>query len=203
MPPATGDPTMDRDRSMLGVSKHLREEPSMCRTLIALAALTWALSLKLAAGCELLDAAAESPLQTRKPVLGAEVFLASGFGVNYHPILAMQRMHQGVDWRAPLGTPVIAAGSGRVMSAGNSEREYGNWVVIDHGGSWQTVYAHLTRFAVKAGDCVVGGTVIGTVGVTGLSAGPHLHFEVRRDGTAVDPMMLRLQPQAKDGRDKR
>ena len=103
-------------------------------------------------------------------------------------------MHTGVDWAAPHGTPVIAAGRGRVSAAG-TDGAYGNRVIIDHGGAWQTLYSQLASFSVREGDCVQAGTIIGGVGTTGLSTGPHLHFEVRRNGEPVDPLILPTLPQ--------
>jgi len=83
---------------------------------------------------------AQSPLEHRKPVRGEDVRLTASFGIRMHPILSIPRMHTGVDWRAPLGAPVVATGRGRVISA-EREGEYGNRVIIEHGGPWQTVYA--------------------------------------------------------------
>jgi murein DD-endopeptidase MepM/ murein hydrolase activator NlpD len=146
-----------------------------------------------AAACEVLEAR-ESPLEIRKPVRGEEVHLAAGFGVRVHPLLNYPRMHTGVDWAAPPGTPVVAAGRGRVSAAG-LDGAYGNRVIIDHGGRWQTLYSQLASFSVREGDCVQAGTIIGGVGTTGLSTGPHLHFEVRRNGEPVDPLILPTLPQ--------
>lgn len=151
--------------------------------------------VQAASACERLESE-ESPLETRRPVLGDEARLAAGFGLRTHPILAIQRMHTGVDWAAPLGTSVIAAGRGRVSSAGR-EGEYGNRIIIDHGGQWQTFYSQLDRFSVQEGDCVDVGTVIGAVGTTGLSTGPHLHFEVRRNGQPLDPMVVSTKQPAR------
>jgi murein DD-endopeptidase MepM/ murein hydrolase activator NlpD len=86
---------------------------------------------------------------------------------------------------------VVAAGRGRVVAAG-VEGQYGKRIIIDHGGPWRTVYAQLSAFTVKEGDCVKARSVIGRVGATGLATGPHLHFEVLRDGKPVDPMLLRI-----------
>jgi murein DD-endopeptidase MepM/ murein hydrolase activator NlpD len=146
-----------------------------------------------AAACEVLEAR-ESPLEIRKPVRGEEVHLAAGFGMRMHPLLNYLSLHMGVDWAAPHGTPVIAAGRGRVSAAG-VDGAYGNRVIIDHGGAWQTLYSQLASFSVREGGCVEAGTVIGAVGTTGLSVGPHLHFEVRRNGEPVDPLRLPVIPQ--------
>lgn len=112
----------------------------------------------------------------------------SGFGPRMHPILKQLRNHDGIDWAAPTGTPIHAAGAGKIAVAGNGGG-YGNVVYIDHGGGVQTRYAHLSRFAptTRAGAQVAQGDVIGYVGTTGRSTGPHLHFEVRLNGKPVDP----------------
>lgn len=149
-----------------------------------------ALSAPAAATCELPTAdPAQSPIQTRKPVIGDEVRLTSGFGMRRHPLLKQPRLHTGVDWAAPIGTQVIAAGAGRVVAA-EPKGEYGNAVLIDHGGGWQTHYTQLSAFDAKQGDCVQFGAPIGKVGTTGLSVGPHLHFEVLRHGQFLDPMSI-------------
>jgi murein DD-endopeptidase MepM/ murein hydrolase activator NlpD len=137
----------------------------------------------------------KSPLHTRKPVIGEDVRLTSGFGMQRHPLLDVPRLHTGVDWAAPTGTQVVAAGPGRVVEAG-PRGEYGNAVLIDHGSGWQTLYGQLLRIEVKAGDCVAFGAPIGKVGSTGLSSGPHLHYEVRRDDKPIDPMtvMTKAEP---------
>lgn len=96
------------------------------------------------------------------------------------------RRHAGLDYGVPTGTPVGAAGAGRVTYAGSSSG-YGLRVDVDHGGGLTTRYAHLDRIGVKVGQTVRGGQSLGTSGNTGRSTGPHLHFEVRRNGTAVDP----------------
>lgn len=113
----------------------------------------------------------------------------SGFGPRMHPILRQVRNHNGVDWAAPTGTPVHAAADGKVTLAGNGGG-YGNVIYIDHGGGRQTRYAHLNAFAqgISAGAPVKAGEVIGYVGTTGRSTGPHLHFEFWVNGTPVDPM---------------
>ncbi|HEY8262749.1 MAG TPA: M23 family metallopeptidase [Methyloceanibacter sp.] len=106
-----------------------------------------------------------------------------------HPILGATRLHTGVDWSAPMGTAVVAAVRGRVTAAG-TEGPYGKRVIVDHGASYQTMYAQLGTISVVVGDCVAPGDLIGTVGVSGLTTGPHLHFEVRHMGQAIDPMSL-------------
>jgi len=127
-------------------------------------------------------------LQT--PVTGSKAQLGARFGMRTDPILDRTRLHAGIDWTAPVGTPVVAAIHGRVTAAG-AEDDYGKRVIVDHGGSYQTVYALLDAISVVVGTCVAPGDLIGTVGVTGLTTGSHLHFEVRRDGQPIDPMSLR------------
>ena len=146
------------------------------------------LGANAAAACETFAGPADtSPLHTRKPVNGEDVRLATGFGMRRHPLLMINKMHTGVDWSAPTGTPVVAAGGGRVSFAG-VKGEYGKVVFIDHGGGWQTAYAHLSSIEVGEGDCVAALTVIGRIGSTGLSSGPQLHFEVLHQGRYLDPM---------------
>lgn len=121
---------------------------------------------------------------SRMPVDG--VTLTSGFGMRNHPILRKRRHHNGVDLAAPRGTPVYATADGMIGRAFRFS-SYGNYVEIEHGGDLQTRYAHLQRYTVRAGDEVKKGDLIGYVGSTGRSTGPHLHYEVRVDGEPVDP----------------
>ncbi len=121
----------------------------------------------------------------RKPVLG-EVEFTSGFGIRIDPFLGRPAMHTGVDFRAAMGDPVRATANGKVVSAGWAGG-YGRMVEIDHGNGLSTRYGHLSEISVKAGDQVKIGQVIGAVGSTGRSTGPHLHYETRIDGEAVDP----------------
>jgi len=115
-------------------------------------------------------------------------FLSSNFAlVRYHPILHYGRPHEGVDISAPYGTPIIASAAGRVMKVG-WENGYGMTVEIDHGYGITTRYAHQSRTAVRVGQMLKRGDRIGYVGSTGLSTGPHLHYEVRVDGRATDPL---------------
>jgi murein DD-endopeptidase MepM/ murein hydrolase activator NlpD len=104
-----------------------------------------------------------------------------------HPILGVRRMHTGVDIAAGSGTPIHAAGGGVVVYAARLGG-YGNCVIVDHGGGLATLYGHCSSIAVGAGQRVSQGQVIAYVGATGLATGPHLHFEVRRNGTPVNPL---------------
>jgi murein DD-endopeptidase MepM/ murein hydrolase activator NlpD len=121
----------------------------------------------------------------RKPVIG-EVEFTSGFGVRLDPFLGRPAMHTGLDFRAATGDPVRATANGKVVSSGWAGG-YGRMVEIDHGNGLSTRYGHLSEINVKVGDPVKIGQVIGAVGSTGRSTGPHLHYETRIDGEAVDP----------------
>jgi murein DD-endopeptidase MepM/ murein hydrolase activator NlpD len=120
----------------------------------------------------------------RIPVAGR---FSSGFGGRYHPILKRTRMHTGLDIAAPSGTAIHAAGNGEVIFAG-WRGGYGNCVIIDHGGGVATLYAHCSRLYVGVGRRVSTGDRIAAVGSTGMSTGPHLHWEVRVNGTPVNPL---------------
>lgn len=113
--------------------------------------------------------------------------ITSTFGMRVHPILGYARMHNGVDMAAPKGTPVYAAKSGRVTAAG-WDGQMGNYVSINHGDGFASIYMHMTHFIVSSGSYVNAGQVIGYVGSTGLSTGPHLHFGISYNGTYVNPM---------------
>jgi len=121
----------------------------------------------------------------RKPVIG-EVEFTSGFGVRSDPFLGRPAMHTGLDFRAATGDPVRATANGKVVSSGWAGG-YGRMVEIDHGNGLSTRYGHLSEIGVKVGDQIRIGQVIGAVGSTGRSTGPHLHYETRIDGDAVDP----------------
>jgi hypothetical protein len=121
----------------------------------------------------------------RKPVIG-EVEFTSGFGVRSDPFLGRPAMHTGLDFRAASGDPVRATANGKVVSSGWAGG-YGRMVEIDHGNGLSTRYGHLSEISVRVGDVIKIGQVIGAVGSTGRSTGPHLHYETRIDGDAVDP----------------
>jgi murein DD-endopeptidase MepM/ murein hydrolase activator NlpD len=121
----------------------------------------------------------------RKPVVG-EVEFTSGFGVRSDPFLGRPAMHTGLDFRAAMGDPVRATANGKVVSSGWAGG-YGRMVEVDHGNGLSTRYGHLSEIGVKLGDQIRIGQVIGAVGSTGRSTGPHLHYETRIDGDAVDP----------------
>lgn len=115
--------------------------------------------------------------------------LTSAFGMRPHPILGGVRGHGGVDLAAPAGSPVFATGPGRVINASWSGG-YGLLVTIDHGGGKQSRYGHLSAATVAVGQTVAAGAVVGLVGSTGLATGPHLHYEIRVNGAAVDPVRV-------------
>ena len=121
----------------------------------------------------------------RKPVIG-DVEFTSGFGVRSDPFLGRPAMHTGLDFRAAAGDPVRATANGKVVSSGWAGG-YGRMVEVDHGNGLSTRYGHLSEILVKVGDVVRMGQVVGAVGSTGRSTGPHLHYETRIDGEAVDP----------------
>lgn len=130
---------------------------------------------------------------TRRPVRSPDVRLTSGYGLRFHPVLNERRMHTGVDWASPPGTPILAAGNGTIEEAGR-KGQYGNYVRIRHANGYQTAYGHMSRFApgVRDGIKVRQGQVIGYVGSTGLSSGPHLHFEVLVNNRFVDPLSIQV-----------
>jgi murein DD-endopeptidase MepM/ murein hydrolase activator NlpD len=136
--------------------------------------------------CEKLDARRVylESLPSLWPVHG---LLSSGFGVRVSPFTDTKVFHQGLDIDAPKGSPIRAAGGGKVVRCGFEPR-YGNLVVIDHGNGYRTVYAHLSKRLVEVGDTVRRGDLIGKVGDTGRTTGPHLHYEVRLNGLPVNPV---------------
>ena len=126
--------------------------------------------------------------------------MKSTFGPRMHPSLGVVRIHKGVDWAAPIGTPVFAAFDGKIAYAGDG-KDYGNVVKISHPGGRESRYAHLSRFAqnLKPGLDVKAGDIIGYVGTTGLSTGPHLHFELYAAGSAIDPLQSAVAAVRSDG----
>jgi len=132
---------------------------------------------------------ARASVELRLPLEGR---ISSGFGMRRDPINGARRQHQGVDIAAPRGTPIRAAADGVVVFSGR-QRGYGRTVVIEHADGTRTRYAHAERLLVKAGDTVSGQQEIAAVGNTGRATGPHLHFEVERDGKRIDPASLFAQ----------
>jgi murein DD-endopeptidase MepM/ murein hydrolase activator NlpD len=113
--------------------------------------------------------------------------MASGFGMRMHPIHKIQKFHQGMDFTAVTGTEIYSTGDGKVTFADYKANGYGIHVIVDHGFGYETLYAHMDEVKVRSGQAVKRGDVIGLVGNTGLSAGPHLHYEVHKEGKAVNP----------------
>ena len=129
----------------------------------------------------------------RRPIRGDEVRLTSGFGIRFHPLLNERKMHTGIDWAAPTGTPILAAGTGTIEEAGRKGQN-GIYMRIRHANGYQTAYSHMSRLANGARDGikVQQGQIIGYVGTTGLSSGPHLHFEVLVNSRFVDPLQIEV-----------
>ena len=127
----------------------------------------------------------------KTPINGAR--LSSGYGNRKHPILGYTKMHRGLDFAAPSGTPVFAAGDGVVEKAGWNG-SYGRYIRIRHTGTYKTAYAHLSGINknVRVGKRVLQGKIIGFVGSSGRSTGPHLHYEVLRNNKQVNPMNIKL-----------
>ena len=114
--------------------------------------------------------------------------IASGFGYRIDPIYKTTKMHAGIDFTAPQGTPIYATANGTVKVAGRSDGGYGNHVVINHGYGYETLYGHMFRVKARPGEKVQRGEVIGYVGSTGKSTGPHCHYEVHKNGQKIDPV---------------
>jgi murein DD-endopeptidase MepM/ murein hydrolase activator NlpD len=114
--------------------------------------------------------------------------IASGFGYRIDPVYKTTKFHAGLDFAAPQGTPIYATANGTVITAGNTGNGYGNHVVINHGYGYETLYGHMFRVKTRVGQKVKRGEIIGYVGSTGKSTGPHCHYEVHRNGDPVDPV---------------
>ena len=114
--------------------------------------------------------------------------IASGFGSRIDPVYKVSKFHAGLDFTAPQGTPIYATADGRVKEANFNEGGFGNHVVINHGYGYETLYGHMVRIKARNGQSVKRGEVIGWVGNTGKSTGPHCHYEVHKNGTPVDPV---------------
>ena len=114
--------------------------------------------------------------------------MASGFGYRTDPFTKARKMHEGMDFTAKTGTPIFATGDGVVAKADNTASGYGNHVVIRHGFGYETLYGHLSAYKCRAGQRVKRGDIIGLIGSTGRSEGPHLHYEVHKNGAAVNPL---------------
>lgn len=132
----------------------------------------------------------------RTPVDPTKMRVTSKFGRRVHPIEGYSKMHKGVDFGAPTGTPVSSAGNGVVVKAGRYGA-YGNYVLIKHNNEYSTAYAHLSKIHVKVGQAVKQSQLIGNVGTTGRSTGPHLHYEVIHKGIQVNPQSIKQMPSLK------
>jgi len=138
-----------------------------------------------------------------QPVLNKQLTrIASYFGYRTDPIYGVRKHHDGIDFTAHTGTPVYATGDGVVVKASNSHNGYGNEVEIDHGFSYKSKYAHLSKILVKEGQKVKRGHVIGLVGNTGKSTGPHLHYEVRKNNVPINPINFFFRDLSPDDYDK-
>jgi murein DD-endopeptidase MepM/ murein hydrolase activator NlpD len=142
---------------------------------------------------EYFDASGQSAkgLLMKTPVDGARI--SSGFGMRFHPVLGYTRMHKGIDFAVPKGTPVMAAGNGTVIFEGVASG-YGNFMKVSHGNGYATGYGHLSRFApgIKNGSRVRQGQVIAYSGMTGVATGPHLHYEIFQNGGQVNPLKVKF-----------
>lgn len=126
---------------------------------------------------------------------------SSSFGYRIHPIYKTVKLHAGMDFSGAVGTPIYATGNGKVVYT-EIHKGYGKTVLIDHGFNYQTRYAHLNSYNVKAGQKVKRGDIIGYMGNTGMSSGPHIHYEVRKSGVAVDPINYYFNDLSADEYDK-
>ena len=154
--------------------------------------------INMAGAKEKMLASMPSIKPVRSDKLNRGVNVLSGFGYRIHPIFKVPRMHTGIDFSAPKGTPIQATGAGTVVDAENKGNGYGLCVIINHGYGYQTLYAHMSKINVKVGQKVVRGQSIGLVGDTGTSTAPHCHYEVIYKGNKVNPIhyvMDGLSPQ--------
>ena len=144
-------------------------------------------------GPDFFDAKGQSAkgMLMKTPVDGARI--SSGFGMRFHPVLGYTRMHKGIDFAVPVGTPVMAAGAGTIEQEG-WVNGYGNFMVVNHGNTYATAYGHLSRFApgIHRGSHVHQGEVIAYSGNTGLTTGPHLHYEIRINKVQVNPLTVKV-----------
>ena len=114
--------------------------------------------------------------------------MASGYGWRIHPIYKTQKMHTGMDFTAPVGTEIYSTGNGIIEKIEMDGRGYGNNILINHGYGYETLYGHMSKISVRPGQKISRGDLIGYVGNSGSSTGPHLHYEVRKNGNPVNPV---------------
>ncbi len=119
--------------------------------------------------------------------LGKEFHVTANFGYRVHPLVKEPKLHKGIDFKAPIGTPIYATADGVVKTAKAHESGYGKHIIIQHDEAYQSLFAHLSEWLVEEGAIIKKGDLIGKVGSSGASTLPHLHYEVRKNGTAVDP----------------
>ncbi len=143
---------------------------------------------KLARTREDMIASIPSVKPVRIDKLERDVEQLSGFGIRLHPVHKINKMHQGIDFTAPAGTPIQSTGDGKVVKVENKSSGYGRSVTIDHGFGYVTLYAHMKDIVVRQGEKVTKGQKIGTIGNTGTSTGPHCHYEVHFNGKPVNPI---------------
>jgi murein DD-endopeptidase MepM/ murein hydrolase activator NlpD len=145
-------------------------------------------ALPAVAACDLGASNADGVIRLKRPM---PTEITATFGQQMHPLLGRVTLHPGIDFAGATGDPVAAAATGEVVEA-RFKGEYGNAVTLRHADGWQTFYSQLSRFGdgIAVGGCITAGSIIGFVGSTGLSAGPHLHFEAHLDGQSVDPELL-------------
>ena len=142
----------------------------------------------LAQDRETMFASIPSIKPVREDKLSRKVKYLSGYGMRLHPIHKVRKMHYGVDFTAKQGTPIQATGNGKIERVENRKSGYGKNVIIDHGYGYKTLYAHMHTINVKKGEKVTKGQAIGTIGTTGTSTAPHLHYEVIYKGKKVNPI---------------
>lgn len=135
------------------------------------------------------DSSFEAVSVSQEAVMPVEGKVTSGFGYRIHPITGSRSFHTGIDLAAPQGTPIVAAYGGTVQETGYTSGR-GNYILLSHGDGLQTMYCHLSEILVQQSDAVDAGGTIGLVGTTGMSTGPHLHFELRVDGIRCDPVYV-------------
>ena len=144
--------------------------------------------ISLAQDREKMLASIPSIKPVRSDKLSRNIKLLSGFGYRIHPIYKVRKLHTGIDFTAPAGTPIQATGDGKVVEVDHKRTGYGNHVIIDHGYGYKTLYGHMHRIDVKPGQTVKKGQQIGLVGNTGASTAPHCHYEIIYKGNKINPI---------------
>ncbi len=196
---ASAAPDADRDRSRGGVAVQIEPEEllAIAKTAIPNLASQFHGEVKPAVAETLEEEAARVAARPEGRPVKADLRISSRFGLRSNPFGRGYEMHDGIDFPGPQGTPINTTAPGTVEKA-EYQRGYGYHVVIDHGYGYRTLYAHLSEMAVKQGDTVVADQAIGTLGSTGRSTGPHLHYSVYWNGEAVDPVRYLSSSPSKD-----